>query len=434
MNTVQKTKISPILKAFWGFSVAFLVMALLASDRADMLTGLKNIIFYPSQVTTDYFVIGGVSATFLNVGLLGIVCCLLMSIPGYKIVGASGIAFFLTTGFAFFGMNVINVWPCLGGAFLYALLHKKPMASVVNFGIFATGLSPFVSDMLWRYPGLEIHGFTLFGVCMALLIGGLFGYLTAAGCAHSPNVHKGFSIYSAALPIGMMGFLMRAILYTSLGGELDEMQAVLSDGYQVLCTAFCVVAFVLCIGYGYWVNGKSFQGLKEMLKDTGHKVDFTAKYGHGLSLISLGLFGLAAVAYYIAIGATWTGPTIGVVFCMISVGFAGAHLGNIWPVALGYVLASLVSVYDLNAQSIVVGLCFAMGIAPVAGVYGWVWGVIAGGLHSLLVTSVPALYGGLCLYNGGFTVCLVVIVLVPILEHFAKTKAERLELKIAKTK
>ncbi len=431
MNTVAKTKISSVLMAFWGFTAAFLIAAVVAPDRASMFGGLVDIVLYPAQLTVDYFAIGGLSATFFNVGLLGIIVCLMMHIPGYKITGASGIAYLLTTGFGFFGMNVLNVWPCFFGAFLYAFVRKQKPATAVNFALFAAGLAPFVSDMLLRYPGLEVHGITWMGVGLALLVGGIFGFCTAAGCAFSPGVHKGFSIYSAALPIGMMGFLMRALLYTTLGGELDPVDAVLSGGFQVFCAVFCVVVFVLCIVFGFLINGKSYKGLGALLKDSGHKTDLT-KYGEGTALMSLGLFGLVAVAYYTAIGATWTGVTIGVVFCMISTGLAGSHIGNIWPVALGYVLMSLVSVNPVNAQSIVVGVCFAMGITPVVGVYGWVVGTITGALHCVLVTSIPALHGGMCLYNGGFTVCLLIIVLLPILEHFVPTKADRLAKKSLK--
>jgi hypothetical protein len=56
--------------------------------------------------------------------------------------------------------------------------------------------------------------------------------------------------------------------------------------------------------------------------------------------------------------------------------------------------------------------------------------MLAAGLHYLLVTSVPNLHGGFCLYNGGFTACLICLVLVPELEKFFHTKEER---KLAKS-
>ena len=55
----------------------------------------------------------------------------------------------------------------------------------------------------------------------------------------------------------------------------------------------------------------------------------------------------------------------------------------------------------------------------------WGFGMLAAGLHYLLVTSVPNLHGGFCLYNGGFTACLICLILVPELEKFFHTKDDR---------
>jgi hypothetical protein len=100
---------------------------------------------------------------------------------------------------------------------------------------------------------------------------------------------------------------------------------------------------------------------------------------------------------------------------------------------LGYLLANIVFgtfssliggnfVAPLSSQSIIVGLCYANGLSPIADKYGWKQGVIAAFLHYLLVTSVPNLHGGFCLYNGGFTAALVCIYLLPKLEKYCQLK------------
>ena len=85
--------------------------------------------------------------------------------------------------------------------------------------------------------------------------------------------------------------------------------------------------------------------------------------------------------------------------------------------------------FQLNAQAICVGLCYGNGLSPISDKYGWPFGFLAAVMHYLLVTSVPNLHGGFCLYNGGFTAALICIILVPELERFAKTKDERKALK-----
>ena len=78
----------------------------------------------------------------------------------------------------------------------------------------------------------------------------------------------------------------------------------------------------------------------------------------------------------------------------------------------------------INAQAIMVGLCYASGLSPISRKYGWEYGFFAAMMHYTLVTSVPLLHGGYCLYNGGFTAAFVCLLLIPILERFTKTKAQ----------
>ena len=84
----------------------------------------------------------------------------------------------------------------------------------------------------------------------------------------------------------------------------------------------------------------------------------------------------------------------------------------------------------IGNQSILIGLCYANGLSPIAGKYGFGYGMLAAGLHYLLVTAVPDMHAGFCLYNGGFTAALICLLFVPQLEKFCKTKEERKALKV----
>ena len=41
-------------------------------------------------------------------------------------------------------------------------------------------------------------------------------------------------------------------------------------------------------------------------------------------------------------------------------------------------------------------------------------------MHYLLVMQVPSMHGGFCLYNGGFTACMICMLLIPVLERFKR--------------
>ncbi len=438
---MNKSKDSGIIRSFLVAStLAYLIAAVLVPDRGNMLTGLMQILLSPSQLTTDYFALGGVSGAFFSVGLVGVICVLMMYLPGTVVKGSTVAAYFLTTGFAFWGINALNMLPFIFGVFLHSLARKQPFSNFVDLAMFSTALCPLASELLLRYPSeTDVHGITAGSVVLTLIVCGAVGFLTPAMAGHSPNVHKGYDLYSAALPGGLLGFFLAALLYKTAGHTVPPIEAHLGDSHPVIVWAFCAVFFALCIAGGFRLNGNSFKGYGKLLQDTGHKADFTAKYGPGLAIMNVGVYGLMIVAYYIAVNALmgnvlggFNGVTLGIVFCMVCFGAAGAHPGNIWPIMVGYVLASFIATqvvggpFAVNAQAIMVGLCFASGLAPIAGAYGWWAGVIGGAAHYALVTSVPAVHGGFSLYNGGFTALLVAIILVPQLEMFCKTKEQRL--------
>ncbi len=407
-----------IFNGFLCLSIGFLLVALCMPDRGEMVSGLIKILTHPDQLTTDYFAVGGLSATFLNVGLVGLICCALMWLPGYVFNGVTAMMYLLATGLGFFGINILNVWPCFFGAFLYAIRMKKPLGTATNFAVFTTGLAPFITEMFLRYPNQQVVGINGLGILMAFGMGGIFGYCIAAGCAHSPRVHKGYSIYSAALPVGMMGLVATAILYPTLQVEQPPIQAILSQGHPWVANGVLVLVFGTMTLWGFWANGKSFRGYGNLLQEDGHQVDFIHTHGEALSMINLGVFGLMIVAYFNLLGATWTGPTLGVTLCMVATCMMGSHPKNVWPILLGYYLMSLIGAHSISEQAIVVGMCFANGLSPICGKFGWFWGMVFGALHYCLVTSIPAFHGGFCLYNGGLTACLIALAGIPVLEHF----------------
>lgn len=409
-----------------AFTLAFLIGAICAPDRSEIFAGLGRILSKPSLLTKDYFFleIGSISGAMLNVFLVGAVCCSMMYLPGAAVGGGTVAGYFLTVGFSFFGINLLNILPFILGSLVYSLLKKQSFAKNINFAMFSTALAPLVSEVLWRYPNGDTHGITLLGVALAILIGVVVGVAMPALCAQSAVFHKGFDLYNAGPAAGFLGMLIFAIMYKAIGVEAPAIAATLGEGNALFCNVFAIACFVLCLIFGLLLNG-GFKGYGKLLLDSGYKVDFAAKHGIGATVINLGVYGLFIVAYYNIVGATFTGPTFGVIWCMLAFCAAGSTPLNVLPILVGYFVGSLFGATAINAQAIVVGACFASGLAPVSGQYGPIAGVIAGILHYCLVTSVPATHGGFNLYNGGFTSGLVAFVLVPVLGQFFKSRDEK---------
>ena len=405
---------------------AFLIGALCAPDLSEIFAGLARICTLPAQLTKDYFApqLGSVSGAMLNAALVGAVCCALMFLPGAKVNGGTVLGYFLTVGFATFGINILNILPLMLGVAVYARIVRKSCGEHLNFFMFATALSPIVTQVMFYYPRMNPGPApTPLSVALALIVGVASGCAMPVLCAHAPAFHKGFDLYNAGPAAGFLCALLFAALYRVPGVDAPPIGATLGEGHPRFANVFCAVLFALCAAAGFVINDKGFRGYGRLLRDSGYHADFTAKYAPGLNLMHIGLYGLFILLYYDLIGATFTGATMGAVFCMLGCCCVGATPRNVWPVMLGYALMGLlhrlgVTAFALNAQAIVVGLCFASGLAPIAGEYGIPAGIVAGVLHYCLVTGVPALHGGFCLYNGGFTAGIVCFILVPVLERF----------------
>ena len=442
MNRLKNLSEGSFLKLLFAFFTgAFLIAALCMPDRNAMFSGLWNILSQPSKISANYFDIGGYSATFLNMGLVGLACLLLFLVFRGTPNNVSTLGFLLTLGFCSWGINILNMWPSIFGVMIYGLVKKEKQGSLVNAMLFSTGIAPLITDLLIRYPNAEVVGFNLPGLGLALAVGFVIGFFLPAGLAHSPKVHKGFDLYSAALPIGMTAFLLKGVLFETMGVALPSAISDMKVTSQLTANIFCGVVFGLCVVFALILGCKPRDYWK-LLRNPELVSNFSSTYGNATFLMNLGVFGLFILGYYNLIGAPFNGIVFGIIFCMVCTCNSGSHPLNVLPIMLGYAAASYLCgcispageefKYVLNAQAICVGLCYANGLSPISQKYGWRYGFVAAILHYLLVTSVPGMHGGYCLYNGGFTAALICILYVPQLERFFRTKQERLEHKAAK--
>ena len=442
MKKIKNLPESDFLKLFYGFfSLCFLIAAFFMPDRGNMLSGLWQILSNPCKVSTNYFAVGGYAATFLNMGLVGLTCTGLYVLLKATANNVSTLALILTVGFCSWGINILNMWPSILGVVLYALVKKEKPGTLVNAMLFSTGIAPLISELMLRYPHAEAIGFNVVGVILSLAVGVVIGFFLPAGLAHAPKVHKGFDLYSAAVPVGMTAFLLHTVLYKALGVAVPAAPAAetLQVASQLTANVFCGIVFGLCVVFALLLGCKP----KEywiLLKDPDQVSNFSATYGNAVMLMNVGLYGLMILGYYNLVGASFNGVTFGIIMCMLATCNSGTHPGNVWPIMLGYIAASygfgwlstLVGgnfTQAVNAQAILIGLCYANGLSPIADKYGWLYGFLGAILHYCMVTTVPSLHGGFCLYNGGFTAALVCLLMVPALERMLKTKEEKRALK-----
>ena len=438
MKKIKNLSEASFLKLFFAFvTAAFLIAAVCMPDRSTMLSGLWKITTSTAKISSNYFAIGGYAASFLNAGLVALTCTLLFVIFRATPNNVSTLAFLLTVGFGTWGINLLNILPTVLGVLLYALVKKEKPGKLVNAMLFSTGIAPLFSELLFRYPSTQYLGFNWLGAVLALTVGLAVGFFLPAGLVHAPKVHKGFDLYSAAVPVGMMAFLINATLFKTMGLDVDSLSTSgdLAVTSRLTANIFCGSLFSLCILLALLL-GCTPKDYWQLLRRKEESISFSAACGNAPFLMNVGVFGLFILATYNLIGAPFTGVTFGVMFCMLSCCNSGSHPLNVLPLVLGYAVSSAVCGWlspllggtfacAINTQAVCVGMAYANGLSPIVNKYGWRWGFAASVIHYLLVTSMPKLHGGFCLYNGGLTAAITCLIFVPVLEHHFRTKAER---------
>ena len=439
MKKIKNLPESDFLKLFYLFlSTVFLIGAVCMPDRGEMFSGLWKICSQPGKISTNDFFVGGYAGTFLNVALVGYFFTALFYILKAPANNVSTLGFILTLGFCSWGITILNILPTVLGVALFCLVRKESLSANINATLFSTGIAPLINDLLIRYPNSEVAGFNLPGALIALAVGLAIGFFLPAGLAHAPNVHKGFDLYSAAVPVCFFAFFLNALLYKTMGVALPAAPdtETLQVASRMTVNVFCLTLFGSCVVLALLL-GCRWKDYKALLLSKEHVGSVSGKLGNPVFLMNFGLFGAFILAYYNLIGASFNGVTFGIIFCMLATCNSGSHPKNVTPILLGYVAASFLFAWlsklvggtfatAINAQAIVVGVCYANGMSPVVSKYGWFWGFLAAVMHYVLVTSVPNLHGGFCLYNGGFTAAIICLLLVPELERFqARTVDQR---------
>ena len=140
-------------------------------------------------------------------------------------------------------------------------------------------------------------------------------------------------------------------------------------------------------------------------------------------MLNMGINGLFATCFVLAVGGELNGPTIGGIFTIVGFSATGKHLRNIAPIMLGVFIGSLTKEWAITDPSPMLALLFSTTLAPVAGEFGIIAGLLAGYLHSSVALNVGIVYGGMNLYNNGFAGGIVAIFLVPVIQSIRDRQA-----------
>lgn len=390
-----------------AFALSLVGFGFLRDTPSNIIQGLIAIICSPSGLIMDSVMVGGVGAAFVNAGLVMLLSIALFRWTGQSLTGISVACLLLMAGFSLFGKDILNIIPILLGGALYSAYKKESFGHHVHVSLFGTALAPVVTEiaLLGGWVNLVI----------AVAVGMLIGFLLPAVAKYTMRVHQGYNLYNIGFTAGLVGMVLVSLM-KSFGLRFDD-RLVWSTGNNITFLLFLLVQFGLMIALGFCWHTGGLRVLSDLTRHSGRAMtDFIAISGYPVTLINMGVTGLAGTAYVLCVGGELNGPTIGGIYTICGFGAYGKHLKNIVPVMLGVVASSAFTVWDLNDPGVLLAALFSTALAPIAGRYGWKWGMTAGAVHAAVVLNTSVLHGGLNLYNNGFAAGLICVMLLPLLD------------------
>ena len=406
------------LKLFAVFSLFLLFAAGAAGMRqegqgpAEVIRGLWTIVMSRDALITDYFELAGYGAAFLNAVLVMGMGLALMHREKVKYTGLTMAAMFINVGYALWGKNPVNILPIFLGASVYAKAHGFRMSKYLYTTLFGTSLAPLVTELVFLLP---------FGRGINLLIavgaGALIGFVLPVLSVHTATMHGGFNLFNVGFSCGILAFAIVCVL-KAFGLESDPVM-IWREGRPLWIGIGLYGFFLLAFLYGLYLEKGDWKGMLRIWKHPGRAVaDFVLMEGVGCTLMNMALVGALCTTYIWLIGGDFSGPVVGAILTAFGFSAFGSHVRNYTPVLGGVFLAALLNQYTPTTPGVQLAAIFAVGLAPIAGRFGVVAGMIAGMLHIAIVMCTSQRYGGLNLYNNGFSAGWVAIIMVPMLESF----------------
>jgi len=391
----------------------FLVVSLLLQAPQEFLEGLVAIQLSESILLTDYVAVGGVGPALFNSGALMLLTYLLIRKFDLRITGAIFAGILTIGGFALFGKNLINVPIIYAGVLLYAKYKLIEPRSVIGVFLFSTGLSP-ISSVVMFGVGLPLG----YAIPLGILIGVIAGFLLVELSSRVISFHRGYDLYNVGFASGILSLGFFSILKL-VGLDYQTNLIYTNDSHVLLLVLYIVFCSVYLI-VGFLLNQRSLKGYKDLLSQSGRAVtDFTRRHNQPLTMFNIGLTGLLALGLILILGIRINGPVLGGLMTIVGFAAFGKHIRNILPPMVGVVLVTLLLGLELSVP-VVLAVLFATGLAPVAGEYGILIGILTGMLHLPIVTSLGTLHGGILLYSNGFAAAFTAVIMTTFVTSFKR--------------
>lgn len=395
-------------------ALIMIILAFIFNTPKEIFVGYKNILLSSSILTTDYIAIGTLGGALVNAASILILNLVILRLLNLRMSGLIYAALYMILGFSFFGKNILNSLPIYIGIYLYAFLNKIPVKNLVISLLFSSGISPLVSYF--------IFGFDLaYYISIPLGIGAgiVAGLMVPAISSHTIKFHQGYNLFNVGFSLGIISLAFNGVL-RAFNLRASEISILSNDHNLFLYLFVAILALVLLIA-GIILNPKSFKMIPDLYKRSGRLVsDYIRDYGVSIVMINQASLLTFEILICLIFKIELNGAIFGTILAVSGFAGAGLHLKNTSFVMLGAILMCLITKTNITSTSIIIGILFSAGVAPIAGRYGIVAGIIAGMLHIAILPLCRSFQGGYDLYNNGFCAGFVACILIAIIEAFKK--------------
>ena len=376
---------------------SFIVTGIAADGASKAFGGFLDLQFQPARLISDFMSTGGIGASLINAAVVGAVGLILIVLSKVQLSGSTFAAIFTMMGFALFGKTPVNIIPIIIGVYISGKLIGKSFSEYIIIALFGTALGPLISMVTCE---LGLSG--LSAIAVGTAAGIATGFLLPAIAVSMLHFHQGYNLYNLGLSCGFFALFAAALIRA--GGHTFENLLLWHAEESPILTFLVPVLSLILILTGLLSGGRrSLRDLMAIQKHSGRlPSDFMDMESMEGALLNAGLIGLAGSLYILLIGGDFNGPTIGGLLTIMGFGAFGTHLRNSWPVVLGVIIASFLFGKSLTAPGAILAAIFCTTLAPLAGAFGILTGLIAGFIHLILVHQTGVWQGGMNLYNNGF--------------------------------
>ncbi|MCI8342226.1 MAG: DUF1576 domain-containing protein [Firmicutes bacterium] len=399
----------------WLFLVSILVglSGIFMGDLSTVPEGFAAIFWNNDILITDFVYIAGPAAAFLNVSSVMLFTTILLWFNHMPVNGRALFTIGLMAGFAFFGKNVYTMWFILLGSWILSKVCREKFSKYLISGLLATSLGPIIS-VAYLHEGIGLKG-----IAVSIVVGIAIGFFTPLLAAHTNGILRGLSLYNGGFAVGLIAIIIVPVMMGF--GFVFENETTWATGYNLEFSVFlylCAAAFLIA---GYMNDPKNaFANYKTLLKRPGvGKDDFTELDGMGAVMINMGVNIIICTTYVLVIGGDLNGPTLGGIFTIAGFSANGKHARNILPIMLGIFLGAVISpTATPKTPGIQMAIFLGTTLAPMAGTYGFLAGILTGIVHSFAILQIGTCYAGANLYNNGFCGGVVSVALYPFFSKF----------------